>query len=228
MAITFLLLQQIVLFFNCPYRLILLVSRFSFDAISLQTFSYKVLTKYLDYRFPPSWSVSLGYTLVYIAPVILSLCHVSLPYCPVIEEQNGVWLRNKPQQYSFHDTTTSIRHLVAQLFHKNSCPTTSENHLILKYSQLQNLRTLEKHTIALKRAVWEFYVICVADIQLKLAGSSSATHALERYTGLTQTGHAAILFAPNEFQDIYNDICPVHLLLYIRISHFWLWPHPKK
>jgi len=84
----------------------------------------------------------LGYTLVYVAPAILSLCQVSLTYCPVIEEQNGVWLQNKPQQYSFHDTTTSIRHLVAQLFHENSCPTLSENLLILKYSQKQNLRTL--------------------------------------------------------------------------------------
>jgi hypothetical protein len=172
--------------------------------------------------------VSLGCTPVYVAPAILSLCQVSLPYCPVIKEQNGVWLRNKPQQHSFHDITTSIRHLVAQLFHENSCPTLRENLLILKYSQMQNLRTLEKHTIARNRAVWEFYVICASDIQLKLAGSSSATHAFERHSALTQIGEAAILFPASESQNGYNDICPVHLFLYVRISHFWLWSHRKK
>ena len=166
--------------------------------------------------------MSLECTIVCVAPANLSLCQVSLPCCPVIEEQNGVGLRNKPQQYNFHDTTTSIRHLVAPLFHENACPTFSKSLLILKYSHLQNLYTLENHTVARNRAVWEFYVICAFDIQPKLAGSSSVRHAFKRYSALIQRGHVAILIAPSELQNVYNEIGPVHLycIFWFQISDY--------
>ena len=164
--------------------------------------------------------MSLDCTQVYVVPAILSLCQVSLLYCPVIEERNGVWLWNKPQQYSSRDTTTSILHLVAPLFRENSCPTSSESLLMSKYNHLQNLRILENHTIARNRAVWEFYVICESDLQLKLAGSSSVTHAFERHSALTHAGQATVLFALGEFQDGYNKIDLVHSFLVYSDSTF--------
>jgi len=123
-------------------------------------------------------------------------------------------------QFPWYCTTTSIRHLVAPLFHEKSYPTSSEGLLMSKYNYLQNLRVLENHTIARNRAVWEFYVICESDLQLKLVGSSSVTHAFKRHSALTQAGQATVLFAPSEFQDSYNEIGPVHSFLVYSDSTF--------
>jgi hypothetical protein len=136
---------------------------------------------------------------------------------------DGVWLWYKPQQYNFHDTTTSNSHLVAPVFHDNTCPTSSESLLILRYSHMQNLHALQKYTIARNRAVWEFYVICASDIQPKFAGSSSVTHAFERH----KDRRSFYLLQANSRMDTMKSVLSI-LLLCIRIPHFWLWPRRKK